>query len=170
MPNLASPHAPSPLAFVLRRARGVIESEIRGGSMGATLPPGTRIRIACGVEAHRSIGSVVAFEGNDGLVGHRVVGHVTDHRGRVLILARGDGMLVCDPPLDPERVLGEIAAFQRGAEWLPLPPAPAARAGTRAGRSVALAMVRGATRIHPTLAAHLAEGLQAAAYVFLRHR
>lgn len=170
MPNLASPHAASPLAFVLMRARGVIESEIRGGSMGGTLRAGTRIRIQCGTEPNRPPGSVLAFEGPGGLVGHRVVGHVTDRSGRVLILARGDGMLMCDPPLDPDRVLGEITAFQQGDSWLPLPAAPPVHAALRAGRAAGLAIVRAATRIHPTLAALVAEGLQAVAFLILRHR
>lgn len=170
MAHLASPHAASPLAFVLKRARGVIESEIRGDSMGATLQPATRIRIQCGAAPLRDTGSVVAFEGPGGLVGHRVVGRVTGRGGRALLMTRGDGMLVCDPPLDPERVLGEITAYQQGADWLPLPAAPAARAALRTARAATLAIVRGATRLSPALAAHLAEALQSVSAAILGHR
>ena len=126
------------LAPLLRRAGSVIESEIRGPSMGRTLTPGTRIRIRCGDGLGHPPGTVIAFFGGNGLVGHRIVGAGRDRRGPRHLLTRGDGSLVPDPPIEPERVLGEVIEWHDGEGWRPLPAAPAR---TLVGRSAAAAML-----------------------------
>lgn len=111
-------------AELLRRTGGEIESTVRGRSMGATLPAGTRIRIACRRDAAFADGAVVAFLAGGTLVGHRVVGRCRDLRGREALVTRGDGSVFCDPVIDPASVVGEVMAWQSGAAWLALAPAP----------------------------------------------
>lgn len=163
MQTLSSPPPDGPLAFILKHATGVIESEIRGPSMGMTLPPGTRIRIQCGASATRARGAVVAFVGYRGLVGHRVVGHMRDGQGKTLLLTRGDGLLACDPPLDPERVLGEVTEWTDGNAWLPLPAPPRSATGRRVAQSMVLQLVKAAAiLVTPAFAARVSEWLLAA--------
>lgn len=151
------------LAPLLKRAGSVIESEIRGWSMGGTLAPGTRIRIHCGTAASYPVGTVIAFVGGRGLVGHRVVGHGRRRAGGALLLTRGDGTLVCDPPIEPERVLGEVIEWRDGETWRPLPaarPRGLLGLGTAAGT---LLLVRIALAVDPRLAARIAVLLAAVA-------
>lgn len=126
------------LAPLLKRAGSIIESEIRGSSMGQTLKPGTRIRIRCGDGLDPPAGTVIAFLGGNGLVGHRVVGAGRDGGGRRLLLTRGDGSRIPDPPIESERVLGEVIEWQDGESWRPLPMAPPR---SRFGRGTAAAML-----------------------------
>lgn len=126
------------LAPLLKRAGSIIESEIRGPSMGQTLKPGTRIRIRCGDGLDLSAGTVIAFLGGNGLVGHRIVGARRDRGGREFLLTRGDGSRIPDPPIEPERVLGEVIEWRDGESWRPLPPAPVQRLP---GRTIAAAML-----------------------------
>ena len=144
------------LAPLLKRAGSVIESEIRGRSMGDTIVSGTRIRIRCGTAVDYPEGTVIAFLGGNGLVGHRVVGVGRDRLGGTYLLTRGDGSIVCDPPVEPERVLGEVIERQDGETWKPIPAAPP---GTVLGRSIAavsLLLVRTALAVDARLAARTA--------------
>lgn len=151
------------LAPLLQRAGAVIESEIRGRSMGGTLPPGTRIRIRCDAARDYPEGTVLAFQGGRGLVGHRLVGRALDRRGLTLLLTRGDGTVIPDPPIEPARVLGEVVAWQQGEAWLPPRPAPSRSGPARAAASAAMWLVRIALAIHPGLAARVAVLLDATA-------
>ncbi len=126
------------LAPLLKRAGSIIESEIRGPSMGRTLEPGTRIRIRCGDGLGPPAGTVIAFLGGNGLVGHRIVGAGRDRRGRRHLLTRGDGSRITDPPIEPERVLGEVIEWLDGDTWRPLLPAPLQ---SLPGRMIAAAML-----------------------------
>ncbi|MEO8635446.1 MAG: hypothetical protein ABI587_09250 [Gemmatimonadales bacterium] len=144
------------LVPLLKRAGAVIESEIRGASMGDTLVSGTRIRIRCGTGADYVNGTVIAFLGRNGLVGHRIVGTGRDRRGREFLLTRGDGTPIPDPPIDAERVLGEVIEWQDGEAWRPIRGAPP---GTLLGRSVAavtLMLIRGLLAVDAHLAARTA--------------
>ena len=147
------------LAPLLRRAGSVIESEIRGRSMGSTLPPGTRIRIRCLAEAGYRTGSVVAFVAGRGLVGHRVVGRGSDRRGRTVLLTRGDGTPVCDPPVEPDLVLGEVTDWHDGRAWRPIPDPPPITALRRLAAAGLLLLVRLTLAVDPRLAGRLAAGL-----------
>lgn len=109
---------------VLRRSGGEIESTVRGNSMGQTLPAGTRIRIACGPCADLADGAAIAVVAGDAMIGHRLVGRCRDRRGREALLIRGDATLICDPPIDPALIVGQITCRQAGAGWQPVPPAP----------------------------------------------
>lgn len=151
------------LAPLLKRAGSVIESEIRGWSMGGTLAPGTRIRIHCGTAASYPVGTVIAFVGGVGLVGHRVVGHGRPRAGGALLLTRGDGTLVCDPPIEPGRILGEVIEWRDGVTWRPLPAAPPRGLLGRATAAGTLLLVRTALAVDPRLAARIAVLLAAVA-------
>lgn len=129
--------------------------------MGGTLVPGTRIRIRCGTGLDYPEGTVIAFVGGRGLVGHRVVGRGRSRQGEMHLLARGDASLVCDPPVEPERVLGEVIEWRDGEAWRPLPPAPP---NTFCGRSIAsgtLLLVRLALAVDARLATRTAVLLNA---------
>ena len=138
MPDLPTTDQGLVLAPLLKRAGSIIESEIRGSSMGETLKPGTRIRIRCATGSDYPAGAVIAFLGGNGLVGHRIVGAGRDRRGRRLLLTRGDGSRIPDPPIEPDRVLGEVIAWQDGESWRPLPLAPGR---SLPGRMIAAAML-----------------------------
>jgi hypothetical protein len=130
------------LAPLLQRAGRVIESEISGLSMGSTLPAGTRIRIHCDDPASARRGSVVAIMAERGLIGHRLLWRGIDRRGRPMVLTRGDGSPVCDPPVEAERILGEITHWYAAPEWQPVPTAPAAPLFRRGLAAIMLGAVR----------------------------
>src|SRR5690606_21872017 len=131
--------------------------------MGGTLAPGTRIRFRCGTAASYRVDSVIAFVGGRGLVGHRVVGHGGRGEGGALLLTRGDGTLVCDPPIEPDRVLGEVIEWRDGETWRPVPTAPPRGVLARGAAAGTLLLVRTALALHPRLAARIAVLLAAVA-------
>jgi hypothetical protein len=149
--------APAQLAAVadlLRRARREIESEIAGTSMAATLPPGTRVRIRCGAVAPRARRTIVAFLVGARLIAHRVVAGVRGH-----VITRGDGAVVCDPPLAIGDVLGEVVALQAGDGWRPPPAPPPLSPARRVAARAVLLGVAAALAVDPRLARRLAVGL-----------
>src|SRR5260370_35146561 len=92
----ASTTADQLLAFgaLLGRSGRIIESEISGTSMGATLPSGCRIRI-CSLPADEyRPGQVVAFVTGKAICAHRIV-----YRTRQGVLTRGDSHSWCDLPV-----------------------------------------------------------------------
>ena len=127
---------------LLRRNEGEIESVVRGDSMGPTLPAGARIRVACSQRAAFADGAVVAFLAGDVMIGHRVVGRCHDRQGREALLIRGDARLLCDPPVDPALVLGEVIAWQQGSVWHPVAPAPRRGPVNRLAAAAVLGWVR----------------------------
>jgi hypothetical protein len=151
------------LVPLLQRAGRDIESTIQGRSMGATLPPGTRILIQCRTDGAYPDGCVVAFVASRGLVGHRVAGRGSDRGGRSVLLTRGDGTVVCDPPLEPDRVLGEVTKWHDGHAWRPVPPAPASTAGRRLCAAGLMLLIRATLVLDRGLAADLAEAMALAA-------
>ncbi len=143
------PDAAHSLAPLLQRAGAVIDSEIRGRSMGKTLPPGTKIRIRCATGADYAPGTVIAFLGGNGLVGHRVVGRA----GAQYLLTRGDGTVICDPPVEASRVLGEIIEWQDGEAWRAVPAAPTRGALSGLVATAVQWFIGGLHRVQPRLAA-----------------
>jgi hypothetical protein len=143
------------LAPILRRAGSVIESEIRGPSMGATLPNGTRIRISCRTEDSYQPGTVIAFVIPAGLVGHRVVALARGRSGRDLFFTRGDGAVVCDGPIEAGRVLGEVTEWFDGQSWHPVPAAPVMSAGRRVVAGLVLLVIRLSARVNIGAAARI---------------
>lgn len=144
------------LAPLLKRAGSVIESEIRGRSMAGTLVPGTRIRIRCGSGTDYPDGTVIAFIGGRGLVGHRVVSRGRSRQGQTFLLTRGDGSLVCDPPVEQERVLGEIIEWQDGDTWRAVASSLRGSFADRGGAAATLMLVRLLLAVDAGLAARAA--------------
>jgi hypothetical protein len=155
---------PRTLATVelLRRAGGEIESTIRGDSMDPTLPAGARIRIVCAPAESLQDGTVAAFLAGDVMIGHRLVGRCRDLRHREALLLRGDARLVCDPPVDPRLVLGQVVAWQREDTWQPVAPATGQGPLARFTAAVILFAMRLVARIDLPLAGRLHESLLAA--------
>jgi hypothetical protein len=120
------------LAPLLRRAGSIIESEIRGSSMGRALPDGSRIRIRCRADEEYGPGTVIAFITPAGLVGHRVVAVRRGPAAPTMFFTRGDAALVCDGPVRPDWVLGEVSEWFDGSAWRPLAPPPALGTARRA--------------------------------------
>lgn len=156
------------LASSLRAPNRTIESQVRGGSMGACLPHGSRIRIDMSPDATHSVGQVVAFMGGDTVIVHRVV-----HYGRDHALTRGDARLAPDTPVRRDQILGPVSAVAREGVWRDVPP-PAAR-GTpgRICAAVALGCARILLKLSPGLTGlsmrslHVVEGWAHRAYGLL---
>ncbi len=140
------------LAPLLQRSRRVIESEISGISMGSTLPAGTRIRIQCEDPASARCGAVVAIMAERGLIGHRLLWRGTDRHGHPMVLTRGDGSPVCDPPVAAERILGEITHWHASSEWRPVPPPEAPSLPRRVIAALMFFSVRAAVALDVGLA------------------
>ncbi|HEX2827011.1 MAG TPA: S24/S26 family peptidase [Burkholderiales bacterium] len=103
-------------------AERFLESTVTGASMGATLPPGSRIRIEPKRHGVYEPGEIIAYLLRGEVIVHRVI-----HRGRFgaaagYLLARGDATVVADPPVVLANVLGPVRAVLRDGAWV----APAA--------------------------------------------
>jgi hypothetical protein len=94
-----------------------IDVRLRGASMAAAIPQASRIRITFGGGPHR-VGDIVAF-----MVGEKIIVHRIVHLARRHLITRGDAMLLPDPPIDAEAVLGRVNAIDSGSGWQP-PGAP----------------------------------------------
>ena len=134
------------LASSLRAPNRTIESQVRGGSMGACLPPGSRIRIDMSPGASHPVGQVVAFVGGDTVIVHRVVHHGRDH-----VLTRGDARLAPDTPLRHDQILGPVSAVAREGAWLDLPPQAARGKPARFCAAMALGCARILLKLSPGL-------------------
>src|SRR5688572_20172523 len=77
---------------------GTFECELRGGSMAGAIPGQCRIRIAV-TPGPWQAGQVIAFMMDDRLVVHRLVYRGRLLRGRGYVIARGDRMILPDPPV-----------------------------------------------------------------------
>jgi hypothetical protein len=94
------------------RARGRTSwLEATGGSMGRSIPPGSRLLVEFGSLPERR-GEVVVFRRGDGLVAHRVVRRLRGGDGERWA-ARGDNEAFFDPPLDEADVLGVVRLVRR---------------------------------------------------------
>lgn len=97
--------------------------------MGDSVPDGSRIRIRwTGGDYHP--GQIVACLDHGFLFAHRIV-----HVRRDTIVTRGDGWILCDPPLPVSEVIGEVITCCVDGIWRP-PAVEAARSlsGARAAR------------------------------------
>ena len=103
------------LAASLRGPGRSVASTVQGGSMGHTLPPGARIRIALTDGERHAVGQVVAFITGNQVVVHRIVYRCDSGRGAGHVLTRGDAGLVPDPPVAFACVLGAVALEPDGA-------------------------------------------------------
>lgn len=142
------------IVTLLKRAHTAIESEIHGRSMGATLPPGARIRISCTDRTDFQPGDVLAYLDGDKLVAHRLVRRGRGARARGYVITRGDASTACDPPVPLERAVGLVTAWRRtdAEAWRPVAP-PAPRGALRRLATAANdAFIGAVLEIHPGLA------------------
>ena len=96
---------------------------------------------------------MIAYIDGGGVVPHRIVRRGLGPIARHHVVTRGDGCVLCDPPLALESVVGQVVARQdqRGA-WTPLRDAPRREGVRRAVRTLAALPVYLALEVHPALA------------------
>ena len=140
------------LAHLLKRSGASIESEIRGSSMGRTLPNGTRVRIRCGEGLPFETGQIIAFLGDDRLIAHRMCGRGRTPGAREFLLTRGDATNLCDAPVPVATVLGIVTTRLGSEGWGDVPAPPPS---TTPGR-VMQALANTLLDVHPALARMLA--------------
>jgi signal peptidase I len=104
------------VASSLRAPGRTVESTVLGGSMGRTIPAGTRIRIELSEPRSYDPGDVVAFVSDQHLIVHRVI-RAAGRPPRGYVFTRGDASLISDPPVPDARVLGAVTAMQREGQW-----------------------------------------------------
>jgi hypothetical protein len=97
-----------------RGTPAIVESDVRGVSMGAALPDGARIRIASGDTPLRA-GVVIAF-----IAGNRTIVHRIRHRSRGWLITQGDAMRLPDTPVPCGAVLGSVVGILGADGWQPL--------------------------------------------------
>jgi hypothetical protein len=112
------------VASLLGRDGRTIDSTIVGQSMGRTLAAGSRVRIRCADEPAPA-GAVVVVAVEGALFAHRMVGRGRGRRARGYVVTRGDGTVLCDAPVEVDRVIGIVAEYHDGEGWRPVSgPAP----------------------------------------------
>ncbi|HLY63034.1 MAG TPA: hypothetical protein VKV95_19985 [Terriglobia bacterium] len=104
------------IVSLLKISRQLVECELRGMSMGKTLPAGSRVRICSNRGEDYAAGEIVTFVANRNLTAHRVVYRGQGSKKKYLI-TRGDANLLCDPPVHVEQVLGVVTEFQTDGDW-----------------------------------------------------
>jgi hypothetical protein len=140
------------IARLLQRTGQGFESSIRGTSMEPTIPDGARIRIRPG---RHERGEVVACIVGEELFAHRVVHRGCDQRG-VFVLTRGDGWILCDPPIRAERILGAVTEYWDGNGWrAPAHPEPL-KSWKRAISLASFWVVRASVVVHHEFARRIA--------------
>jgi len=132
----------------LRAPGRSVESTVIGGSMGRTIPAGTRIRIELSSPRAYRPGEVIAFVSDQHLIVHRVV-RAPRRRPRGRVLTRGDASLIADPPVPADRVLGPVTAMQSGGQWTSVGSHPARAWPARAYASLVLLLVASASAWSP---------------------
>jgi hypothetical protein len=107
------------VADSLRGPDRCIESTVSGLSMGASLPPGSRIRIALIPPSGHAAGDVIAYLADNQVIVHRVLHCGRAGAARNYLIARGDATLVPDPPVEIDHVLGPVAGVWGTGGWTP---------------------------------------------------
>ncbi len=151
-PRFVRPEEIRSLARLLKQSAACIESEIRGGSMGDTLPSGTRVNIHCGEQLTLEPGQIIAFLGGARLIAHRLCGRGRHASVRGFLLTRGDATALCDAPVHVDTVLGIVTARRNDGVWQDVPSAPAASSLASTMRGLANLLLD----VHPALAKLLA--------------
>jgi hypothetical protein len=113
------------VAGPFQREGRVVQSRVKGPSMGKTLPDGAQILIGLCRRERYAPGSIVAFVGPQKITVHRVAFCGRSGRGKGVLVTRGDASLLPDPPLDVGSVLGEVIGVQADGRWKA--PAPCER-------------------------------------------
>jgi hypothetical protein len=97
---------------LLARGYGV-RFRASGGSMRPAICDGDLITVEPAAAARLALGNVIVYRQLDRLFAHRVVSVGADDAGRQRLLLRGDAAPVCDAPISPAQVLGEVVAVSR---------------------------------------------------------
>jgi hypothetical protein len=105
------------LAASLKAPGRRIESTVAGGSMGMTLPPGSRIQIEMSGSNNYAVGDVVAVLIASRMVVHRIVHCGRYGHARGYLLTRGDATLIPDPPQPADYVVGQVSGIWRDDRW-----------------------------------------------------
>lgn len=126
------------MAAGLKRRHQIITSQMQGTSMGATLPSGAHIRIQCAYEASYRPGDIVVFILGTRLIAHRVIACGGFWKKRQVVITRGDALLLPDPPVPLEAVLGTVTAVQEATQWCEPGGAPACTPGWRLAATLTL--------------------------------
>jgi hypothetical protein len=121
------------VAGLLKRTGATIECELRGHSMGSTLPDGACLRLRFVETPQLAVGDVIAFGAAGALTVHRIVGRGLFGPARSFLLTRGDGAVLPDHPVHVKAVLGVVQEWKSGDTWLQVPPCRAT--GWRAATS-----------------------------------
>ena len=142
-----------------RDADALVESEVRGMSMGAVIPDGARIRIEAARD-RTATGTVIAFFAGGRTVVHRI--RWRRHRGRARgwLVTQGDAMRLPDVPVFRDAVIGCVVAVRTGdGAWQPLPAPPRAPRRDRALSWIVFAASVVLLELHPPLACWLLDKL-----------
>lgn len=123
-----------------------MEAVVSGGSMGRSLPAGSRVRMrpAGSDAAAIQVGDIVVHLAVNGLlVAHRVVA-VGSNRSKVpFVITQGDSQALCDMPVDIADLHGLVTAVCREGNWeTPLPRAVSRRLVARVVGGGVLWLVR----------------------------
>ena len=139
------------VAALLKKAGATLECQLRGGSMGHTLPDGVLLRLHFEPAPTLAVGDVVAFTASDSITVHRIVGKGLFGPARSYLVTRGDGSVLTDHPVHVRSVVGIVREWKNGGTWQPVPPYLAAGWRSIAGRMIVV-LVIGALHIQHRLA------------------
>lgn len=89
---------------------------VQGNSMLPTLLPGQELQVTFS-SSRPARGTMLVFRQADMLLVHRVVGRARPLGGKPRLRTRGDGVLVFDPAVDYERIVGRVEAFGDARGW-----------------------------------------------------
>jgi hypothetical protein len=123
----------------LQKANGTFECSLRGGSMGAAIPAGSRIRISVVDASAYRVGQVIAFLAEGRLFVHRIVHRGRRKGARDWLVTKGDRCLLPDAPVALTSALGTVSVWSPAdGSWLP--PGPEDR-GSPVARGLSWAAV-----------------------------
>jgi len=143
------------------RQRGQpVPSTIAGNSMQATMPAGTEILIDLD-DRHYSKGRVVAALSGSTVIAHRLIGRGRGPRARHYWLMRGDSLLIPDPPVHIDVLLGAVIV-KKNDEVTEPPPMPRRSMTARLAAWTLAAMIALALEIDVRLARALTRALATA--------
>ena len=108
------------LRAVTGKTHIVIESQVRGASMGTAIPNGAHIQIRAGEAEGVQTGKVIAFLTRSRVMVHRVVYEGQRGAARHFVLTQGDGNWLCDPPVERSCIVGEVQSLACGDDWRPI--------------------------------------------------
>jgi signal peptidase I len=131
----------------LAKANHSVDIPIRGGSMGASLPEGTLIRVSLGDGAAWRAGDIVVFRQHGQIVVHRAVA-----RTRRYLITRGDARIAPDAPVAPDCIVGKVTGIVGSADVREPPASPRRHWLVRLAHFFAFATTVFAVNLSPGLA------------------